>query len=313
MSSIYISMPSMNDKELIPSIKSCLSQISRDNTVNIGVAFSTFLKETNIDYFIDNLSKFDNVKFKHFTEEESLGVAAARKNAYSFYDGEDYFLQIDAHSFFKKNWDIELIDTFKKCQSVYGKSILTCYPPPYQYTNGQRKLLLGWSTITTAVKEGVLSDVRFDDDNKYFWDFLPLWESPHRKFFYDDYEEILKVSAGFLFGDKTFAENYLEYIPYNYFFFEEEIVMTMEILSHGYNLIAPANIPVAHIYSTDLDDGSMREGIKPKVLYANENLIKNNFYNYCDLNKDKIVLLNNRLNIDMFSILNKSKARLNKC
>ena len=310
MASIYVSIPSMNDNELIPSLKNCIHRASKKNTINIGVAFSTFYQESYLDYYLQETSKLDSVKFKHFHPEESLGVGAARKNAYSFYDGEDYFLQIDAHSLFKKNWDIELIEKLNHSKNKYGKCILTCYPAPYYYKDEARLLHNGWSTVTTKVHPGVLSDYRFDEGNESFWDFLPNWNSPDRKNFFDDYERILKISAGFMFGDKEFASNYLDLIPYEYMFFEEEIIVTSELLHKGYDLVAPSNIPIAHLYSSDLDSDSMREGMDPKRLYKNEVQIKNNFYNYCYNNKDKINLLNSRLGIDMFKIIEESKKRL---
>lgn len=303
-------MPSMNDNELIPSLKNCIHQASKDNQINIGVAFSS-LHDVDINYYIHETSKLDSVKFKYFDINEFVGVGAARKNAYSFYDGEDYLLQIDAHSFFKKNWDKQLIKNLNDCNSIYGKSILTCYPPAYKYLDNLRVLNDGWSRITTEIDSGVLSDTRYyDDPNKYIWDFLPNWFSPNKKFFYDDYEEMLKVSAGFLFGDKKFANNYLDIIPYDYIFFEEEIVMTIELLYKGYNLIAPSNLPIAHLYSDDLDEFSFREGLDISVITENECEMKNNFYNYCYNNKDKINLLNKRFNIDIFEIIKKSEGRL---
>lgn len=310
MSSIYVSMPSMNDNELIASLKNCIHQASKENTVNIGVAFSSLL-DININFYIDEIDKLDNVKFQYFDINDSIGVGAARRNAYSFYNGEDYLLQIDAHSFFKKNWDKQLIENLNNANSIYGKSILTCYPPAYKYVDNLRVLNDGWSRITTEIDGGVLSDTRYYDNNKkYVWDFLPNWFSPSKKFFYDDYEEILKVSAGFLFGGKEFAEGYLDLIPYNYIFFEEEIIMSTELLYKGYNLIAPSHLPIAHLYSDDMDDYSFREGLNTSIVLDNELVIKNNFYDYCYNNVDKVNLLNKRLGIDIFEIIKKSESRM---
>ncbi len=312
MASIYVSMPSMMDYELIPTLKSCIHQASRNNSIKIGVAFSTFYENINIDEIVEEINKIDCVEFKHFSRQESLGVGAARKNAHSFYDGQDYLLQIDSHSFFKKNWDIELIKMFKESNLRYGKSVLTGYPPSYRYSDSAKTLTHGWSRVSTSVNSGVLSDSRSDEADRYIWDFLPNWSSPGIVKFSEEYEQIPKISAGFIFGDKNFAQNYLDLIPYNYFFFEEEIIMTIELLSKKYNLIAPSSIPIAHLYSTDMDENCLREGISLNCLLENKLKIKHNFYDYCYNNIDKVLLLNQRLNIDLFDIINKSRERLNK-
>jgi hypothetical protein len=51
------------------------------------------------------------------------------------YNNEDYFLQIDPHSRFNKNWDITLIDTFNQAVETVNnkKTVLTGYLGKYLY------------------------------------------------------------------------------------------------------------------------------------------------------------------------------------
>lgn len=313
MSSIYVSIPSLYDPELIPTIKSCLHQASKQNKIIIGVAFSTFIKDLNVYEIAESVSKFDNVRFKIFDCKDSIGLAASRKNAYSLYDGEDYLLQIDAHSFFKKNWDIELIEKLNCAKNLYGKCVLTCYPPSFFYKNGKRFLPYSWRTWSTNLTNQLLSDERYDKGHENFWDFLPHWYSEKLNTFEDDLKIIPKISGGFIFGDKEFASNYANLLPYNYMFFEEEIIETIELLFMEFELISLSTLPIAHLYSNDLEiSGFSREILNVDFLYSHVFEIKNNFINYCNDNKNKIDLFSDRINRNMFEIINNADLEWSK-
>jgi hypothetical protein len=66
---------------------------------------------------------------------ESRGGCWARHIAQRFYDGEEYTLQVDAHSRFVPDWDVRLV---RMVQTLPGdKPLITGFPPPYLREDGR--------------------------------------------------------------------------------------------------------------------------------------------------------------------------------
>jgi hypothetical protein len=67
------------------------------------------------------------VRALHMDENESLGPYAARYFASKLWYGEQWYMQIDAHMFFRQDWDALSIDMLKKAPSP--KPVISHYPP----------------------------------------------------------------------------------------------------------------------------------------------------------------------------------------
>ena len=121
--SIYVSITCYKyDRELISTINSCLD--SAFGNIVIGLEYCGDIKQRD-----DILSVIKNkpIRFIYTPEENNVGIGMGRNNAANLYNGEDYFLQIDSHTKFEKNWDIFLIEKFNKAKEVIknNKIILT--------------------------------------------------------------------------------------------------------------------------------------------------------------------------------------------
>ena len=121
METIFISIASYRDPKTQDTVNNLISTAAYPKNLRIGVVEQN-LKEDNFRCLpIRN-------KVRVLKLNEGVGPAHARFLASTLWNKETYFLQIDSHMSFIKNWDIILIDDLKKCPTV--KSILTCYPPP---------------------------------------------------------------------------------------------------------------------------------------------------------------------------------------
>ena len=101
--SIFISIASYRDPELIRTIKSAI-----DNAANPEkLVFSIVVQDLPTD--IPDLSWIKNLRLITMHPREARGAGYARSIAMSQYSGEDYYLQIDSHTIFEKNWDQECI------------------------------------------------------------------------------------------------------------------------------------------------------------------------------------------------------------
>ena len=74
---------------------------------------------------------------------DAKGAGYARSIAMSQYGGEDYYLQIDSHTIFEKNWDIECIDQHNSAKLIArnDKVILSYFPAPFHIEPNKHCLL----------------------------------------------------------------------------------------------------------------------------------------------------------------------------
>lgn len=129
MSSIFVQIPAYHDFELPKTIYDALDKKSGSHQINFGIHHS-FYKEKEV-----YIPKLDNIKILESEAPTNIGLGLARNLANSLYDGEDYYLQIDAHTRFDHNWDrylISYVEEFKNCG--ISKPLLSTYPGVYRYT-----------------------------------------------------------------------------------------------------------------------------------------------------------------------------------
>lgn len=252
MSSIYVPICSMDDLELIPTIKSIFKNSSKNTIVNVGLRLISD-DDNFISYVKEYVRNNGHIKFKFDKIDKTnarslLGIGRGRHEAMSFYNNEDYILQIDSHSLFAKNWDIKLINAYRDAKKYTGldKIIITAYAGYYTY-NMFNKRVFGAKDIKD---KGRLRYINFSPF-QILGDFAPGWSDVDRKID-DKFVPIPKLSANFLFTDGRFAKDtglFKEAV-----FFEEEVIQTLELAKKGYSFIYPnLDYPVvAHSYTKSL-------------------------------------------------------------
>ena len=124
---IFISIASYRDPELERTIHSALDNAANPHELFFGV----FLQE--FERFAPDLSWVPNLTLKTIHPKMARGAGYARAQIVPMYSGQDYFLQIDSHTIFEKNWDQICIDQYKKAQEISNnnKIILSHFPPPF--------------------------------------------------------------------------------------------------------------------------------------------------------------------------------------
>jgi hypothetical protein len=311
VSSIYLSIPSLDDSELLNTISRALNYSGNKHKINIGVSLSLFDNDDIEQY---QKSSAGNVKIKILDRDLYKGIGIARRESFSFYDGEDYFLQVDSHMLFMKNWDDLLVHKLSRLKE--DKSLLTCYPPEYEYIDFDKpKCLSNWRNIyISKFVSGSLLDRMPHSSfclscNKF--SAIPLWEEEKVIYLGNEFINNPKLSGGFVFADKRFAEDYLKLLPYNYSFFDDELVMSVEALNLGWKFYSPTDmLPIAHLYSEGINDfgGDRSSLVEEEVMEMNA---KNNYINYClkPNNADKINKFEKHAGIDMIGRAKSEKAK----
>lgn len=303
MTSIYVSIPNCLDKEYYKTLDDIFLNSDNPNNIYVGTAHSIpFKNKKHIDEIKNNTSQYSNIRFKFLNHYRNSGVGYGRKESMSMYDGEDYILQIDSHTMLKQSWDTKLIEYYNNAKNFSknkNKTILSTYLSCYKYyDNKNRDYCFGvLPPYSCYISEEDIIAFDRDFDSKKNWKSLyspiPRWVTPTEDDFYNfiknNFVLAQKISANFIFSNKTFAEDYNKSIPFPFIFFEEEFIMSVELYNLGYSFIYPNfQLPLAHLYADNFNEFYSRS---ESVIDQNNDrmmVAKKNISDYLNNNQDKI-------------------------
>ena len=227
--SIFIQLTSYHDYELPKTIVNAVCQSSQTTHINFGV-HSIFYQKNDI-----LLQGLANVKVEYSTAPSNLGMGLGRQIAHSFYDGEDYYIQVDAHSRFDKYWDTFLIDEVSRYKAQgFSKPLITNYPKPFWYEGDEEKTRDHVEIVT-----------------QFFWkhpDRFLTYRTPMQGSYKnpDNNVHSISVSGGSIFTEGPFLN------PNPKIFADgEEIFMAARAFTNGYDLLLPKKPFMYHLYYKD--------------------------------------------------------------
>tara|TARA_Y100000310_G_scaffold110912_1_gene109325 strand:- start:2828 stop:4768 length:1941 start_codon:yes stop_codon:yes gene_type:complete len=130
MNKIFINIAAYRDPELIPTVRDAIEQAQNKKRLSFGVCWQHVKSEPE-SFGEDSDPLFDGVRVRYIRipAEESRGMNWARKLAHGFWTKDcNFYLQIDSHMRFEKDWDLTLLKMVKTCDSK--KPIITqrCFP-----------------------------------------------------------------------------------------------------------------------------------------------------------------------------------------
>ena len=166
------------------------------------------------------------------------GPCWARAIAMSFYRGEDWFLQLDSHMDFERDWDERLVSQAQALSADRPGVVLTTYPNPFVLEDGK--------PVRKPVTDGALALVvkkttSFAPGNwTLTFEAVPVaTDAPVAGF---------HVGAGCLFATGRFAVDF-PYDPAIYFHGEEQSV-ALRLFTSGWDIFHPPGMPIYHLYAT---------------------------------------------------------------
>jgi hypothetical protein len=289
---IFVSCPTLDDTEYPISISNAFNSAKNPSRIFFGTAYSTdFKNKKKYEILKKSINGYkENIRINLLNYSKDIGVGYGRLSSMNLYNNEDYVLQVDAHCLWKQDWDEILISLYEdaKKEINYEKILLTGYMPYYKYYDiNDRKIVNTWHLRYPFMTGDTL--LHFG----YPWNVLPGWRDTEM---YNVYPEIKdkflptpKISAGFNFGGPEFAKEYNKIIPFPFRFFEEELIMTIELLSLGFcPTYINGDIPIAHLYSSDINKfGGDR--LKTKEMSDKEaEKVLNRIIEYINNNKNKV-------------------------
>lgn len=261
---IFVSLACIGyDTELERTIKSCFDNAVNPERVQIGLnlVYSPVISPEKPDYILDYkkmLKDFPNVRYVINLVQPPASVTRDRNGAADLYLDEDYILQTDSHCYFMPNWDAELIECFEEAKVLVDneRTILTATLPKYN------------------LEENALTDVVIPEKTPFgfgFWenDFVeiglypsrrvPAWAHSfpefissklHKRLEEKKFAPIPKITGAFMFGNKNLAKHIKA--PDWIIFWEEEVVLSIELIDAGFTLVYPYIFaPIYHYYQID--------------------------------------------------------------
>ena len=228
MSSIFVQIPSYHDYELYRTIKDCLKKSSGKHVINFGVHICYF-ENNNID-----VPELNNVKVSTSLAPKNIGVGIGRYLANEFYNGEDYYLQIDSHMRFGEFWDDILINNYLKYKSMGVNPAISAYPGAYEYDGFDLNIL---NTKSHVAYTDFIQELSFQDNHV-----------PHQRAVGNFANNVFSrsVSAASIFASGEMASIKPNK---NIFFWGEEILTAMRLHTHGFDIMLPEAQFFYHLYS----------------------------------------------------------------
>merc|ERR1712228_349823 len=181
---------------------------------------------------------------EHYSDAK--GPMYGRYRTELFFNNEDYFMQIDAHSRFVPYWDNICIDMFRRLNN--SKAVFTTYPKAVEYDHD-------WTPPVPRSTDNVvvIPGSKMISNNHMFKhergnDSPNPGKSVVAPFF----------AAGFSFqsGQRIVDVPSDPYLPY--LFDGEEISQGIRMWTHGYDMVVPDRDIIYHIYSMKMKKGETR-------------------------------------------------------
>lgn len=126
---IFVGIPSYRDDLLRQTISNAIEKAKYPDNLRFGIVMQDSQEAFDKFPYKEN----PNLKIIFKDWKESQGCCWARTLVQTFYAGEKYHLQIDAHMNFLKDWDQFLIEELSRCPST--KPILSTYLPSWDIKN----------------------------------------------------------------------------------------------------------------------------------------------------------------------------------
>lgn len=236
---IFVSLVSYRDDKCPISLKEMFEKARNPDKVFVGIVqqnqngdvdcFETYCKEAGTG------CRFDNIRVIRMAASEARGVMVVRHLATTMYEGEEYFMQIDAHNLFAQNWDARLIQDLQRASALRSRNpriVLSHHPPSVDN-------MPGWSSSSAI------------NICKYQWDgnglprfsaqvvTPPVVGEPFPGVF---------IGSGMVFARAELLVDcpFDKHLPF--LFSGEELLLASCAFSHGWDIYNPSFAPVFHFY-----------------------------------------------------------------
>jgi hypothetical protein len=225
---IFVAIGAYNEPELELTISNCLKMAEFPERIHFGVAAHYH----NMSF--PNLG-FENAKVIKIKYPGMLGLGFSRLAANSLYDNEDYYLQIDGHSLFERNWDTKLLNSYKVLEKEFEKPIISNYVPWWSVNEDSSINFYNpdQENHPAVIKHNqeILGDYPYQDSYDVDWS-------------NKEYIEHFNIAGHFIFSKPQILEDLIP--DYRIVYAGEEFLFALRAWTRGYRMFAIPNPIVWH-------------------------------------------------------------------
>ncbi len=234
--SIFVSIPSYRDVDCKMTLKNLFDNAKNPHLIYVGVFEQN--DTNNLDERCSVEEKYkNNVRYKTVTYNEAKGPFYARAIINNqLYQGEKYYLMIDAHTIFLSNWDERMKKQLNYLRNNgVPKPIISSYPHHLDF--GKSRVIENQKRDVTTL----ICDIT--GAKSYPTETLAL-EKPSGKF----YRGYL-LGAGYIFTYGDFFKEIKMDESLEHIFGGEEIMLGVLAYTHGWDIYSPAYMNLFHYYN----------------------------------------------------------------
>ena len=130
---IFVSVASYRDEECSMTLDTLFNNAAYPERIFVGICEQNKTGMPKELCMSSKVTKYiDNIRITTMDHKDAKGPTYARYYCADLWRGEQYFLQIDSHTTFVKNWDLDLIWMINQIKSDPNESsrpVLSAYPP----------------------------------------------------------------------------------------------------------------------------------------------------------------------------------------
>jgi hypothetical protein len=168
---------------------------------------------------------------------DARGPCWARAIAMSLHDGEDWFLQLDAHMDFDVGWDERLVAQARALGGPGRDLVISTYPAAFRLVDGEpRRETLTRGVLAQVVRPGACFEAAHP--------VLPFEAHPVET---ASPLPAFHLGAGCLFAPGRIVQQF-PYDPWLYFHGEEQ-ALALRLYTHGWDLFHVPDLPIHHQYN----------------------------------------------------------------
>uniref|UniRef100_A0A6C0K8E4 Glycosyltransferase n=1 Tax=viral metagenome TaxID=1070528 RepID=A0A6C0K8E4_9ZZZZ len=223
---IFVSVASYRDSRCSDTLVDLFAKARNPHRIMVGVCQQNAPGDP--DVMTEELKAVaKNIKVLRIPHHEARGPTWARWLCSHMWNGETFFLQIDAHTKFQKNWDSDTKDMFNLLGT--HRAVITHYPPSDTASGDIRGKTVIIPTAEVNDKRELIATGKE----------VPATTYPTKGKF---------VGACFLFA----RYNFLFEIPFDpylpYLFQGEEPLLAMRLFTRGWGIYHPTHSVCTHYY-----------------------------------------------------------------
>lgn len=235
--SIFISVAAFNESFLAFTLKDALAKARHPERLVFGIVDQ--YPHSRRDEIKSFFTLAQQCRYVHIDPIDSRGVCWARSLVQSLFNNEDFYLQIDSHTFFEQDWDLTLTTHYQQLKAFSEKPILSVYPYGFEFDEAMQpviKVRVGQHT-TLALEVHPDTDLSAESVVLRF-----RAQHIHKRGFLRGFH----LAGGFIFT----AGNWVDEVPYDphLYFHGEEQNLAIRAFTRGWDIYHPSIIPLYHLY-----------------------------------------------------------------